>query len=464
MPILVLLGQVARADTLQQIFDLSLARDPQIRAAEAQLRAAQSGRALGRAGLLPQLSLAANYTDTRIRGDAANTDAQSDSASATLDQALFDLPAWYVYRQGDARAKQAEQDYLAAQQNLIIRATRRYFQVLDALDSLAATKAEEVALASQLNQARQRHRAGGVAITDVHEAQAAYDDVVARLLDAQAGVGIAFEGLRVLTGQNHLQVAPLRGDFPIAEPEPVSAQAWVDKALAGSFALKGAALARDAARYNAQSKKWEHLPSLSLRLSHAENSGERAFGGMPVNQDVGTSSLTLNLQAPLYLGGAVSAGRRQARHQYLAAEESLNQVQRTLVQDTRSQHLRVGTKVAEVRARHQAVISSQSAYEATRAGYRAGTRNLVDLLAAEQALYRARRNYTGTRYAYILDLFRLNELAGSLRAQHIRDIDDWLDPTAPLPRSLVERSGPGLPLPAPMVPVERENGGEDGAE
>ncbi len=438
----------ANADTLQQIYDLAAANDPQIRAAEAQLKANLENRNLGRSGILPQFSLGGSYSDqtSNIVGSAEET-RESTTYSADVRQTLFDFPAWYNYKRGDTLANQAEQDYLSAKQDLILRTATAYFNVLSSLDNMRATKAEEVALAKQLEQTRQRFDVGLIAITDVHEAQAAYDDVVARLVDALGLVGITFENLSVLTGQPHTSIAPLNSEFPIVAPIPADAEAWVQMAMENSYTLKSAMLSRDAASFNAQSKKWEHAPSLSLGMSYQDQSVTTNSAIAFLNRQGETTSISLTLDVPLYLGGSIGATRRQAAYQALASQENLNNTRLTLIQNTRNQHLTVSIDVSQVEARRQAIVSSQSAYEATRAGYDVGTRNLVDVLNAEQAVYQARRDYYRARYEYIIDRLGLDQLVGSLGTSDISDIEAWLDPARAIPRNIVENSMPGMPLP-----------------
>ena len=440
---------VANADTLQQIYNLATANDPQIRAAEAELKANLENRNLGRSGILPQVSLGGSFSDqtSNYVGSAEET-RESTTYSANVRQTLFDFPAWYNYKRGDTLANQAEQDYLSAKQNLILRTATAYFSVLSALDNMRATKSEEVALAKQLEQTRQRYDVGLIAITDVHEAQAAYDDVVARLVDALGLVGITFENLSVLTGQPHSSIATLNSEFPIVPPVPADPEEWVQMAMENSYTLKSAMLSRDAASFNAQSRKWEHAPSLSLGLSYQDQSVTTNSAIQFLNREGDTSSISLTLDVPLYLGGSVSSSRRQAAYQAIASQEILNNARLTLIQNTRNQHLTVSIDVSQVEARRQAIVSSQSAYEATRAGYDVGTRNLVDVLNAEQAVYQARRDYYRARYEYIIDRLGLDQLVGALGSSDISDIETWLDPARSIPRNIVENSMPGMPLPA----------------
>lgn len=440
------IANTARADTLAQIFDLASKNDPEIRGAEAQLRANSQTRTIGRAALLPQISGSANYqeSETSFASNAEDRETSGKSYSASLSQVLFDLPSWYNYKQGDATADQAEKIYLLAKQDLIVRTITAYLDVLLAIDSLATIQSEEKAVASQLDQAKQRFDVGLIAVTDVHEAQAAYDDVVARLFLAQGSVGIAFEGLGVLTGQDHQSIAPLLESFPVTNPIPEDSASWVDIALEHSNSLESARLSRDAARYNSKSSALEHLPSLSLGLRYSDS---RPDGDGQLNQATGeldsadsdTTSISLTLNVPIFTGGRTSALRRQAYYQYVQAEESLNSTQRTIIQSTRSLHLSAVTGVSTVNARKQAITSSESALEATQAGYDVGTRNLVELLQAERALYSAQLAYYAARYDYILDMLNLKLSAGTLSTADLEYYDRYMDASGQIPRSVLTR-------------------------
>ena len=157
------------ADTLEQIFNLAQTNDPEIRIAEAQLRANSQNRTISRAALLPQINAGFDRSENDSSSDAAqgNSDTTSETLSASLTQVLFDLPSWYNFKQGAAIADQAEKDYLAAKQDLIVRTTTEYLNVLRAIDTLATANSEERAFAIQLDQAKQRYDVGLTAVTDV---------------------------------------------------------------------------------------------------------------------------------------------------------------------------------------------------------------------------------------------------------------------------------------------------------
>ena len=432
------------ADTLEQIFNLAQTNDPEIRIAEAQLRANSQNRTISRAALLPQINAGFDRSENDSSSDAAqgNSDTTSETLSASLTQVLFDLPSWYNFKQGAAIADQAEKDYLAAKQDLIVRTTTEYLNVLRAIDTLATANSEERAFAIQLDQAKQRYDVGLTPVTDVYEAQAAYDDVIARLLLAEGNLGIAFEGLTVLTGQNHLSIAPLLDSIPVVNPVPEDPDEWVDIALDRSNLLASAQLNRDAARYNSRSSTLAHLPSLDLRLNYSDRTttdnsppdpGDGAAGFFDFSQE--NRSVVLSLNVPIFTGGRTTGQRRQAYYQLVQAEEGLDNTRRILVQTTRNLHLSARTGVSTVFARKAALTSSENALEATKAGYDVGTRNLVDLLQAERAVFAAQLDYFNSRYDYILDMLNLKLAAGTLSSEDLMHYNQYLDASGEIARS-----------------------------
>jgi outer membrane protein len=147
-----------------------------------------------------------------------------------------------------------------------------------------------------------------------------------------------------------------------------------------------------------------------------------------MNDDMNGNTVALNLRIPLYSGGGVSAARRQAYQQQIAAEEQLTDSQRSVVQGARSYHLAVTTDIQRVAAQKQAIVSAQSALDATQAGYEVGTRNIVDLLDAEQRLYRVKLSYSTARYQFILDTLRLLQTAGTLTDANVLTLNQWMEP------------------------------------
>lgn len=428
---LILLSQSATAETLQDIYLQALKNDHRFKAAQSQRDAGVENRNISRAALLPQIGGTADWTKTQLETEVATQqrpageyDLEGKGYAASLRQSIIDLSNWHNYSRGKALADIAEAELLIAQEDLILRTSRAYFDALQAVDNLATAKAEQDALGHQLEQTKQRFAVGLTAITEVHEAQAAYDSATANRLVADGALGIAFEALEVLTGQSYRSLSPLLDDFPVAPPQPSNREEWVKMALDNNAALKASWFAARSAEANSKAAKSAHLPTLngSLNYGHSEQELESI-----TIEDQNATSVRLDLSIPIFAGGGISASRRQAAAQYVQARETHLQTQRDTVQNARSRHLSVLTTAATVNARKQAITSSRSALEATQAGYDVGTRDLVDVLNAQRNLYSAQRDYYNALYSYVIATLQLKQAAGVLAAADVGELNQWLD-------------------------------------
>lgn len=443
LAVAMLSGVQLHAAGLRDIYEMALQNDPQLRAAEAAFRASQELQVLGRSQLLPQIGASAEYSESNMDLDSlqvigedqtippASGRARTDTTTyaLSLTQPLFDLPRWFEFRQGQALSEQGQAQFAADQQALILRVADAYFNVLRAHDNLETADAEEKAIERQLEQTRQRYEVGLLPITDVHEAQAVYDNATVNTLEARSALDIAFEALQVLTGRPITDIYGLDADAPIRNPEPADREEWVRFAVNNNFSLRSAMLARDAAEQFAAARRSEHLPKVSASLGYRDvDTDGRRFGNSFYDRQDG-HTIALSATMPIFTGGAVSATRRQANEQYIQTEELLELATRDTVQQARSLHLQVVTDVARVNARAQAITSAASAVEATQAGYEVGTRNIVDVLVAQRTLFQAKRDYANARYDYISSRLRLREVAGQLSPQDVMALDGFLDPT-----------------------------------
>jgi len=440
----------AMADTLSEIYELALKNDAGIRAAEATYRAGQENVNLARAGLLPQIYGNASYQTSSEETEGqypvgstsfpneTDTDVDTSYWGATLSQPLFDAPAWFGFERGKQLTRQAELTFSAEQQDLIVRVAEAYFLVLRAIDNLNASRAQEEANKRQLDQTQQRFDVGLIAITDVHEARASYDLAVANRLADEGNLGVSLEALSVLTGQKHANLWLLKDDYPVQNPEPMSMDDWVQFALDNNLNIKVAETAREAALAYAKAARAEHYPKVAANLSYddARSDIDRTDNITDINSrfdnDRKGTTASIDFTLPLYTGGYTSAARRQAWEQYNTSVEQYSGAVRNTTQLTRALHLSVVTDVARTHARQQAITSSRSALDATQAGYEVGTRNIVDVLTVQEALYSAIRDYANVRYDYVINTLRLKRAAGTLSPQDIYDLNTWLEsPPAP---------------------------------
>ncbi len=444
----VALAAPAQADTLTDVYTMALENDPVLRAAEATFRAGQEFEAINRAPLLPQLDANASYGESDVdqertftaigQPSRTNTQDESTNYSISLSQNLFNLPAWFSFKRGQELSKQAEANFSAAQQDLIVRTATAYFNVLRELSNLESSRAEEAAFKRQYEQTQQRFEVGLIAITDVHEAKAAYDLAVVRRLSDEGNLGIAYEGLTVITGQPHANLWLLSEEYPVQDPDPLERSEWVDFALENNYELKARKFAAEASRQASNSAKAEHLPTLTggIQVFDNDTTGDArdpASGtSIPFEQASEGYGWEIRFNMPLYSGGGVSAQRRRAAAQWMAEQETYTSTLRNTIQNTRSLHLAVVTDVQRVAARQQAIVSAQSALDATIAGYEVGTRNVVDVLQSQRVLFNARRDYANSRFDYVVNRMRLLQSAGLLNPGHVEELNRWLEaPPAP---------------------------------
>jgi len=433
----------ANADDLAEIYNLAVKNDATLKSAEASFRANSETEKQALSALLPNVTASASRTKTDADSTGfsrdsltqdpvtSSVDNTSEKWGATLTQTLFDLSAWYTFKSGKETSKQAEADLAASQQDLIIRVSDAYFNVLRNLENLQASKAEERANKRQLEQTQQRFDVGLIAITDVHEARASYDLAVVQRLTDEGNLGTAYEALTVLTGQTHSNLLLLNPDYAVVPPVPSTRDEWVQFALKNNYSLKSATYRAESAHNTAKSSRMNHAPTISAVVSYEDSDTDGTntidnFNTFPTDSDGEATVWSINLEVPIFSGGRISSQRKQSYEQFNAAKQDEINTRRTVIQNTRSLHLNVMTDVQRVKARAQTIVSTRSALEATQAGYEVGTRNVVDVLVAQRALYNAIRDYANSRYDYIINMLSLKEQAGTLSPQDIYDLNKWL--------------------------------------
>ncbi len=426
-----LLGSASsQAEDLLDIYRYAQESDPQLRAAEAGNLAAQQVRVQSRAALLPQLNLGADYTRHETEVQATTFGVPGTSAyntqgyNVSLRQSIYHHDYYVQLKQADARIVQANAEYESAKQGLILRAAEAYFNLLGAQDSLATAEATKRAISQQLNQTQQRFEVGLSAITDVHEAQAAYDIALAAELAAQSQVDNARENLREIIGRDPMALAELKEEVPLLPPEPQDINQWVETAQQQNLPLLASEAAARAAREEVSRRKAGHYPTLDLVANHAYSDNMEAT---PVGTERTDTTVGVQLNLPLYSGGLTTAQTREARALYTQAQEALEQQRRATVRESRNAYLGVTTGISQVLARKQALASAQTALEATQAGFEVGTRTIVDVLDSQRLRYTAQSDYLRARYDYLLATLRLKQAAGSLSLADIEKINAWLE-------------------------------------
>ena len=418
----------AMAGGLLDNYLLARDNDPQLKAADATRLAQGETKDQSVALLLPNISLSANTDDVETDTDsnfAFNPSRQenfnTNGYNLTLTQPVYHHDHWVGLRQADATVAQAEADYGVAKPDLMIRLASSYFDLLAAQDNLDFARAEKEATARQLEQAKQRFEVGLIAITDVHEAQAQYDLTVAQEISADNLLANARESLQEITGQYEQNPALLQDEIPLLSPDPNDIEQWVKQATEQNLGLKSAEFASNVASEEINRQRSGHYPTLDVVASRNISNSNSSFGS-----ESETDRISLQLNVPIFAGGAVNSRTRQAAYRAEASKQTLLQTRRSVVRQTRNAYLGVTAEISRVMALKQAVVSSAKANEATQAGFEVGTRTIVDVLLSQRELFRAKRDYARSRYDYILNTLRLKQAAGSLAQPDIEAIDKWL--------------------------------------
>lgn len=430
--VLLLVTGSAGAENLNSIYSLAEQNDPQFRAARAQYMADSEAPYQAWGAVLPQLSgsmYKSKSSDdiTTQPGTSAsetkNYDYDSNGYSLNLTQTIYNHAKFAQISQANAVSAQALATYQDAEQGLILRAAERYFNVLAAQDNLAFTRAEKTAIARQLQQAQQRFNVGLTAITDVHEAQARYDQSVAQDIAAENQLAISRENLREITGKDHPRLDSLLDTTPLLEPNPADVNQWVKTALSNNFSLLAARQAVEAASAGIGKARAGYYPSLDFVASKSyDDVGDGMFGAREQND----TTLMLQLNMALFNGGATMSQSREASYRHLQSQEILEQTRRATERQARSSYLSVQANISQVKALKQALASSEIALQATTAGFKVGTRTTVDVLDSQRDLFRAKLNYALARYQYIMETLRLKQAAGTLSKQDLQAINNWL--------------------------------------
>ena len=435
----------ALADDLLQVYQQALANDPLVNQAKAQRDAAYEGISISRANLLPQISGTVGYSmgsserpdyvqndDGSLDINIIDSDSETLSYGLNLDMSLYDHANWVGLDRAEKVAQQSDAQYAATMQQLIVRVVTAYFDVLRARDNVEFVRAEKRAIERQLEQTRQRFEVGLTAITDVHEAQANFDNTVAQEIQAENQLKSALEAMRVITGKYHDRLYGLdTSTFSATVPTPNAVEAWLETAQDKNLALLVDKLAMDIAKEDISSARSGHFPTLGLNASAGRTKSDIESEGretsLPALDDY---SIGVQLNVPIFQGLRVSSQTDQARYQYVAASQQAEQTYRETVQSVRSSYNDVKAAISTIRALEQAVVSAESALKATEAGFDVGTRTIVDVLDSTRNLFDARRNLAGARYDFIQSVVGLKEAAGTLTNEDIEQINRGLEPVS----------------------------------
>lgn len=461
--ICLVLASSAHAESLMEIYRLAEQEDPQFAAAMDELAAQRTLNDQARGVLLPNLDLVGGYTENwrdiesegQELGPGTPPIDQSGDYQITgwnyglqLRQPLFNMEAFERLDQARSQVALAELQFALARQDLILRVAQRYFAVLRAERQLATATAQREAIEEQLAQARRSFEVGTVSVTDVDEAQAAYDAAVSQELAQHTQLAITRQQLASLIGRPVDSLMGVRGDIALTPPSPSEAQSWVKQARDGNLAMLAQRKGVDVARSEVDARKGRAWPSVALVAgSNVQRQESPQFTGNEVTESkVIDNSIGVQLSMPLFTGGLRTAQIQEAAHQYNKAKDQLVGATRQAELQARQAYLQLTNSIVQVRALRQSVRSAHTALESTRVGHEVGVRTQVDVLNALQRLYGAQRDLYGARYDYLLARLNLQAAVGGLQVDDLASIGALLNESV-----MVD--------PGPLPEAESINGG-----
>ena len=425
-----MMGQVQAADLLTITRD-ALDNNSELASERSTTSSAEEGINVEQADLNPQVTASgeAAYNhifETQSQSGFSGTGSDDDYLSYGLNlqatQKLYDALNSREVNVAEAQLEQQTYTLAATEQQVLIDTSSAYFDILRAYEILEARRAQERAIGRQLEQAQEQFDVGLIAITEVEEARATFDQSRADRIVAESDLQVAFEALERLTGKRYDSIEMLQDDLPIALPEPSSRDAWIELAIERNPELLAQQAGVDVARERIDVARAADLPVVEAFANYAYSDDERDnFEDYNSNSQVGVSA-----SMPLYTGGRTSASVRQTTYDLESSQYDFESQRRETVLQVRSLYTQVSNDVSTVAARKQSIVSNQSALDATRAGYEVGTRNIVDVLNAEQNLYNAIADYADARFNYVINLLSLHRQAGVLDAQDIAELNAFL--------------------------------------
>ena len=418
--------------SLMDVYQQALAHDASLASALSANRAAQEIIEQGKALYRPTVNFNADtntlQSNIHYLGTPGNNKSSFDNYRYGIDarQPIFRKQNLIQIEQAATQVSQADKQLNLAQQALMLRTTQAYFDVLMAQDKIELIGAQKAAIASQLAQAQANFDLGSATITDANEAQARYDLMLAQEIAALNEFAIAKHAVQAITGQLPQRLASVK---PQLKPNEMgqSMATWQELALMNNLNIQ---IQQDAAKLAEQDiarNQAGHLPTLDAVASYTDSYANGSVSRFGTGNELQVGSIGLQLQIPLYEGGATSSRVRQAVLNKQKAQDDLDLVRRQTELDTQRAYLNLSSSIAQLKALDQAVISSQSQLDATQLGYQVGVRTSVDVLNAQQQLYSAKRDALQARYNYLTNIIRLKTAAGIVAAADLVDINQQLE-------------------------------------
>jgi outer membrane protein len=419
----------AGASDLLQIYKEALVNDAQFGAARASKLAGQERSVQGRSALLPRVGLTGGVNKNRSEfdpdvGTTVKSTTNGNSMTLSLSQPLFNLGAWENYEQSKLSVIGSDIQFASAQQDLMLRVSQAYFDVLAAENTLKTLQAQKVAVAEQLASAKRNFEVGTQTITDTHEAQSQYDLITAQELAGQGDLEVKRAALRQIIGKDAGDLAKLKDGVQLTSPVPAQINDWVDSAEKQNFSVTSSQVGLEIAQREIKKSRSGHLPTIDLSASTGRSTA--SLGGSTPNGVSKPTSIGVSVNIPIFAGFGTDSKVRESIALEDKARNDLETARRNAAQAARQSYIGVVSGLAQIKAFEAAEISSQSALDSTKLGYQVGVRINIDVLNAQQKLSNTRQSLAKARYDSIMSGLRLKAAAGSLKEADLAEVNALL--------------------------------------
>jgi outer membrane protein len=418
----------AGASDLLQIYKEALVNDAQFSSARAAKLAGQERSVQGRSSLLPSVGLSAGVTKTHSEfdpdvGPTTTNNSSGRSMTLSLSQSLFNMATWENYEQSKLAVIGSDLQFSAAKQDLMLRVSQAYFDVLGAQNTLKTLQAQKVAVAEQLASAKRNFEVGTQTITDTHEAQSQFDLITAQELAGQGDLDVKRAALRQIIGKDAGDLAILKEGVQLSPPMPAQLNDWVASAEKQNFSVAASEVSLEVAKREIKKSRAGHMPTVDLSASTGLSSGASPALPSGVNKP---TTIGVSVKIPIFTGFATDSRVRETIALEDKARNDLETARRTAAQSARQSYIGVVSGLAQIKAFEAAEISSQSALDSTKLGYQVGVRINIDVLNAQQKLSNTRQSLAKARYDSIMSGLRLKAAAGSLKEADLVEVNALL--------------------------------------
>ena len=419
------------AADLLEIYNIAVKSDPELLAAEAKHKSTLQEYPIASSNLLPNLRFKGTSQRTResidgsVYGSSSPTSQfTTDEYSINLKQPLYRRDLFSLLEKSEYQVAKSLAERDSARQNLIIRLAKAYFNILDSEDNIDYVVSEKAAIKSQLDESKKRLEVGLIAITDYAEAKASYDLSETNVIEAENQKDLARESLYVLTGKQFKSFSSLNHNIKAKSPDPDDIKAWENFAVKQNLDLLAYKRAKDVAIANLKFERSKHFPTLDIYGTIKEtDKGGGSSGAFDSNNDF----IGIELNIPIFIGGNTYYSSKQAEFEMEKARYELLKKKREVIRDSRQAFLNLKSAISKVKASKKALESNELSVEYNKAGFEVGTRSTTDVLLALKEFYRAKKNYSKSKYDYLISKLKLKQSIGTLSIDDLKVVNSWLN-------------------------------------